>query len=46
MFDFRQITLFCLEKSLSKHEMTIFSKILGGHGPFRSSLATPMAEDA
>jgi len=32
MFDFRRITLFCLEKCLSKHKMTIFSKTLGGHG--------------
>jgi len=38
MFDFRPITLFCLEKRLSKHKMTIFSKPLGGHGP----PATPM----
>jgi len=30
MFDFRQITLFCLEKRASKHKMTIFSKNLGG----------------
>ena len=29
MFDFRRITLFCLEKRLSKHKMTIFSKNLG-----------------
>ena len=34
MFDFRRITLFCLEKHLSKHKMTIFSKNLGGHGLF------------
>ena len=33
-FDFRRITLFCLEKRLSEHKMTIFSKKLGGHGPF------------
>jgi len=33
MFDFRRITLFCLEKRLSRHKMTIFSKILGGYGP-------------
>jgi len=32
MFDFRRITLFCLEKQLSKHKMSIFSKYLGGHG--------------
>jgi len=30
MYDFRRITLFCLEKRLSKHKMTIFSKNLGG----------------
>jgi len=30
IFDFRRITLFCLEKRLSKHKMTIFSKNLGG----------------
>jgi len=29
IFDFRRITLFCLEKRLSKHKMTIFSKMLG-----------------
>ena len=29
MFDFRRITLFCLEKRLSRHKMTIFLKILG-----------------
>ena len=34
MFDFRRITLFCLEKRLSKHRTTIVSKNLGGHGPF------------
>ena len=34
MFDFRRITPFCLEKRLSKHKMTIFSKSLGGHGSF------------
>jgi len=34
MFDFRRITLFCLEKTLSKHKMTMFSKNFGGHGPF------------
>jgi len=35
MFDFRRITLFCLEKRLSKHKMAVFSKnFLGGHGPF------------
>jgi len=30
MFNFRRITLFCLEKRLSKHRMTIFSSNLGG----------------
>jgi len=34
MFDTRRITLFSLQKRLSKHKMTIFSKNLGGHGPF------------
>jgi len=33
MFDFRQITLFCLEKRLSKHKMIIFSINLGGMAP-------------
>ena len=41
MFDFRRITLFCLEKRLSKHKMTIFSKNLrGSHGPLGAPLAT------
>jgi len=30
MFDFRRITLFCLEKRLSKHKMTVFSENFGG----------------
>jgi len=30
MLDFSRITLFCLEKRLSKHKMTMFSKNLGG----------------
>jgi len=34
MFDFRRLALFCSEKRLTKHKMTIFSKHLGGHGPF------------
>ena len=43
VYDFRRITLFCLEKRLSKHKMTIFSKIFfGGNGPFGPPLATPM----
>jgi len=33
MFDFRRIALFCLEKRLSKHKMTMFSKNLGGALP-------------
>jgi len=36
VLDFRRITLFCLAKRLSKHKMTVFSKHLGCHGPFRS----------
>ena len=38
MFDFRRTTLFCLEKRLSKHKMTICSKNLGGVAP----LPTPV----
>ena len=34
MFDFRRITLFCLEKRLSKHKKTIFYKTLGGMAPW------------
>jgi len=34
MFNFRRITLFCLEKRLSKTKRTIFSKHFGGHDPF------------
>jgi len=30
MFDVRRITLFCSEKRLSIHKMTIFSKNVGG----------------
>jgi len=33
MVDFRRITLFCLEKHLSKHKMAIFSKNFGGMAP-------------
>ena len=40
MFDFRRITLFCLEKRLSKQKMTLFSKNWGACPP----LATPMPE--
>jgi len=41
MLDFRRITLFSLEKGLSKHKITIPSKNLGVHGPFAPP-ATPM----
>ena len=41
VFDFRRITLFCLEKRLSKHAITIVSKIWGDMAPF-APLATPM----
>jgi len=34
MFDIRRITLFYLEKRLSKPKITIFPKSFGGHGPF------------
>jgi len=45
VYDFRRITLFCLEKRLLKHKMTIFSKnFRGSHGPFGPPLATPMAD--
>jgi len=33
MFDFRQITLFCLRYRFSKHKMTIYAKHLREHGP-------------
>jgi len=33
MFNFRRITIFCSEKRLSKHTMTICSKNLGGMAP-------------
>jgi len=42
IFDFRRITLVCLEKRLSKHKMTICSKMFWGHGPFAPPVATPM----
>ena len=38
MFNFRRITLFCLEKRLSKHKMTLF----GGAWLLWPPLATPM----
>ena len=42
MFDFKRITLFCLEKRLSKHKMT-FSKNFGGAMvPLPPPLVTPM----
>jgi len=34
MFELRRITLFCLEKRLSNHKMTVFSKKWGVHGLF------------
>jgi len=40
MFDFRRITLFCLEKRLSKQKMTIFSKNVGGMAFFVPPMAT------
>jgi len=43
MLDFRRIKLFCFEKRHSKHKMTIFSKNLGGRGPFGPPLATLMS---
>jgi len=43
MFDFRRITLFCLEKRLSKHKMTTFSKNLGSDSPFGLPLTMSMA---
>jgi len=42
MFDFRQITLFCLEKRLSKHKIIKFSKNFGGLWPLWPPLATSM----
>jgi len=42
MFDFRRITLFCLEKRLSKHKMTMLSKNLGAWLLW-PPLAMPMA---
>jgi len=42
MFDFRRIILFCLEKRLSKHKMTIFSKNLGRAMALLTPLSTPM----
>ena len=33
VYDFRRITLFCLEKRPSKHKMTVFSEHLGGAWP-------------
>jgi len=44
MFDFRRITIFCLEKRVSRHKMTVFSKNLGGHDPFAPPLTTPMSQ--
>jgi len=33
MFNFRQITLFCMGYHLSRYKMTIYAKILGGMAP-------------
>jgi len=44
MFDFRRITLFCLDKRLSKHNMTAFQQF-GGAWPPWLPLATPMSEN-
>jgi len=41
MFDFRRITLFCLEKRFSKHKMAIFQKFRGAMASL-PPLATPM----
>jgi len=43
MFSTRRITPFSLQKRLSKHKMTIFSKNFGVYGPF-APLATPMLQ--
>ena len=43
MFNFRRITLFCLEKRLSKHKWLYFLKILGGMAPL-VPLATPITQ--
>jgi len=42
MLDFRRITLFFLEKCLSKHKMSIFSKNIGEAMAPLAPLATPM----
>ena len=42
MYDFRRITLFYLERRLSKHKMTIFSKHLWETMAPLPPLATPM----
>jgi len=42
MYDFRRMTLFCLEKRLSKDKMTIFPNIWGAMAPL-VPLATPMS---
>ena len=43
LFDTRRITLFSLQKRLSKHKMTIFSKNLGGMAPLLP-LGAPMLQ--
>ena len=42
-FDFRWITLFCLENCLSKHNMTAFYKF-GGHGPWLCLCRLPQSD--
>jgi len=32
MFDFKQEAVFCLGRRFSKHKMTGYGEILGGHG--------------
>jgi len=44
MFDFKHITLFCLEKHFSKHKMTTFSKNWGAVA-LLPPLATPMGRN-
>jgi len=42
MFDFRRITLFCLEKRLSKHKMTKLFSIWGPWPLWSPPTASPM----
>jgi len=45
MLDFRRITLFCLEKRISRHKMAIFSKTFGGPRSLWPPLDTPMIHE-